>query len=361
MKKLLITNLLVLAVLVGLCEAVAYVWLQKVEPQELVYGSDTFLQKVYGENWQDYKQLMAEQGRNLYYKPFVEYAERPVDGRFMNVTGQHVRANRDEQPELVGGKGTVYVFGGSTTFGYGVKDNETIPAALERALSGKYKVFNLGAGGYYSTIERIRFLNLLAEGFVPEVAVFVDGLNDFYHTQVPDESWLSPQIAKTLEFDPLWWLRGQVMEMARFSSSARFLVKLVRGQQDEEVALPDAAPADKLERVTTRLTHNRVTLAGVCKAYGIRCLFVQQPVPTYHYDGSRTLAPAKYVRLNVGQHVNSGKGYEMMAARRAELDREVPTLWLQDLAIDGPMYVDTVHYTPAFNAVIAAEIAKAIR
>lgn len=40
------------------------------------------------------------------------------------------------------------------------------------------RVYNFGHSGYYSTQERILFTRLVVAGHVPDVAVFVDGLND---------------------------------------------------------------------------------------------------------------------------------------------------------------------------------------
>src|SRR5712692_8851921 len=42
------------------------------------------------------------------------------------------------------------------------------------------RVYKFGAGYYFSTGERVQFEQLLLAGSVPDVAVFVDGLNDFF-------------------------------------------------------------------------------------------------------------------------------------------------------------------------------------
>lgn len=79
----------------------------------------------------------------------------------------------------------IFVFGGSTTFGYGIADGETIASALQRKLANSsskpIRIYNFGRGHYYSTQERILFSNLLGAGTVADVAVFIDGLNEFYY------------------------------------------------------------------------------------------------------------------------------------------------------------------------------------
>ena len=78
-----------------------------------------------------------------------------------------------------------FFFGGSTTFGYNVRDEETLASHFqdlsEAAFSREVQVYNFGRGNYASSAEMLLFLRLLFEGHRPEVAVFVDGLNDFQH------------------------------------------------------------------------------------------------------------------------------------------------------------------------------------
>ena len=76
----------------------------------------------------------------------------------------------------------IFLFGGSTTFGYGVSDNQTIASYLQEYLTkntdSNICVYNFGRGYYYLTQERILYEQLLTSGFVPDLAIFIDGLND---------------------------------------------------------------------------------------------------------------------------------------------------------------------------------------
>jgi len=44
-------------------------------------------------------------------------------------------------------------------------------------------VYNFGRAGYYSTQERILFEYFVAKGVKPDVAIFLDGLNDFFEKE----------------------------------------------------------------------------------------------------------------------------------------------------------------------------------
>src|SRR5262249_15912744 len=82
----------------------------------------------------------------------------------------------------------VFVFGGSTTWGGGNMDGETLPAYLQallrqRAGTDRINGYNFGAGAHFSTQEVTYLQNRLRDGFIPDMAVFIDGLNDFYFWQ----------------------------------------------------------------------------------------------------------------------------------------------------------------------------------
>src|SRR5262249_36966076 len=81
----------------------------------------------------------------------------------------------------------IFVFGSSTTLGPGVEDGRTAPAVLQAILREKTKsgepavnVYNFGSPSSFSSQEVAWFQNQLRNGHRPEVAVFLDGANDFH-------------------------------------------------------------------------------------------------------------------------------------------------------------------------------------
>ena len=73
--------------------------------------------------------------------------------------------------------GDVFVFGGSTTFGHGVPDHDTVVAELNRLEPGRTWI-NFAAQAHDSIREVDKLLHLLRKGHRPERVVFIDGLND---------------------------------------------------------------------------------------------------------------------------------------------------------------------------------------
>ena len=88
----------------------------------------------------------------------------------------------------------IFIFGGSTAFGYGVADQETIASYLQEICRTKRKninVYNFACGFYYSTQERILLEKLISKGIDIDIAVFIDGVNE----KGKDEGSNGPTIA----------------------------------------------------------------------------------------------------------------------------------------------------------------------
>jgi hypothetical protein len=69
--------------------------------------------------------------------------------------------------------------GGSTTFGHGVKDSDTVVSLLNRTATQPGHYFlNFGTQSYDSVREIQKLNNLLSKGYRPGRVIFVDGLND---------------------------------------------------------------------------------------------------------------------------------------------------------------------------------------
>ena len=70
-----------------------------------------------------------------------------------------------------------YVFGGSTTFGHGVPDDDTVVSYMNK-LQPKSNWLNFGVNAHDSIRETDKLLHLLRQGYRPTKVVFIDGLND---------------------------------------------------------------------------------------------------------------------------------------------------------------------------------------
>jgi len=299
--------------------------------------------------------LWTETVQPLAYEPFTEFHERPRAGRWVNVDRvgfRHVADQRPWPPDPA--RTNVFVFGGSTTFGYGVADDDTIPSRLQPLLAARadVAVYNFGRGYYYSTQERILFQQLLAAVHVPAVAIFIDGLNDFCFPS--DDSTVSTQLAAALDGRPrasfVDWLAGTAIGRAVAFAQSR----LPQGPPPPPPELSD----DQIRHIITRYFENKRLIESVSAAYGVTPVFVWQPVPMYAYDPQYHLFAGRgFFGTTQVRH-----GYAAMAEWIGAHPVAGRFLWLADVQKDAhdPLYVDIVHYAPPFQARLAGLIDAAI-
>jgi hypothetical protein len=278
-------------------------------------------------------------------------------GRYVNVNINGYREGRDQAgwPPAPGDT-NIFVFGGSTTFGYGVEDDQTIPSHLQDRLrkrhGGRVNVYNFGRGYYNSTQERILFQALLLSGIRPDAAVFIDGLNDFYHYD-----------GRPLYTDMFIDYVGR--DTPRDSPFARLPVaRLVRhladgNKTEERVPVDDEGPGyddkDVLDGVIARYLENKRMIESVAATYNVRTLFVWQPVPTYKYDTRNH----PFMGSGFARHRYSMFGYPRFRKSLDEMQPADNFLWAADIQqnLAKPLYVDQVHYTGEFSDMIAGLVA----
>jgi hypothetical protein len=202
-------------------------------------------------------------------------------------------------------------------------------------------------------VERILFQELLAEGAVPRVAVFVDGLNEFaFGAPFPAERLrraVNSPVVNALE------VLRDALPGARLIARSKAAWR-PRRSDAELLAAYDDPPL--LERRIARCETNRRLITAVASFWHVRPLFVWQPVPTYHYD----LRYHLFGDLDFGVNNCSAFGYARMADRLRHAPPASDFLWAADVqeGVRQPLYVDQVHYTAALSAVIGRVIGQAL-
>ena len=345
-----LVNTLLLFVCLNLA---AYAWLQMRSPS-LTPPVDTGpLERAYPTlSREEIATFVRESTRVMAYEPFTGSRERPTVGKYVNVHDHGFRVIKNQGPWPPSREHlNVFCLGGSTTFGYGVMDADSVPSHLQELLQGTaskpVRVYNFGRGAYYSSQERALLAQLVVSGSVPDVVIFTDGLNDFY--SVDDRPVLTPVLEQLVdrqgapaENPYLAVLKGLPLKTAL--GEARRKLGLAAGGpgQEDEARGPDDDPVT-IGRVVDRYIANKRLIEAIAHAYGIRAIFVWQPVPMYKYDPHYLSYPIKPGH----RHVRSG--YEAMAVRAAGGALGKNFLWCADVQEDlkEHLYVDSCHYTPA--------------
>lgn len=318
------------------------------------------LRRVYpGVAEADIKQLLDETWKlQRRFEPYVQFREMPFNGRFVNVHEAGFRHSKEQELWPPADDAfTIFFFGGSTTFGYGLADADTVPSQLQRLLRARgyprVAVYNFGAGSYQSTQERIFFGEILARGVQPNMAIFLDGLNEFAFPHVPQDSDLianvlansggrgTRRIFGILNALPIINLARQIMP----SPGTRTSDNAEPAKGHDNTAL--------IESVLTRYIANLTQLGAAARAAGATPVFVWQPMPYYKYN---TAFHPFFDPGGVNRHASQGYTQMRERVRRQPIDHSF--LWAADIqdGVDEPLYVDSVHYTSDMAERLAGSI-----
>lgn len=307
--------------------------------------------------------------RPYVFEPYVQLKERPFSGISVNVDGNGFRMIDNQGPwPLDPDSFNIFLFGGSTAFGYGVSDNETIAAYLQECLldkmSSQVRVYNFGRGHYYSTQERILFEQLLTSGAVPDMAIFIDGLNEFYFSI--NEPHFTSRFRKFVDgaCTPPKWISQLPMNRAARAIKRKIRHVTTKKKKKRECDSKNIAGGEdryqndpvRTASIVERYLKNKKLIEAAGIAFGVQPIFVWQPVPTYNYnDRNHVFADAGY-----REHIFSRYGYEYMAKYTKSNYLGKHFLWCADIqsGLKEPLYVDLAHYGSTLSKKLAETIVE---
>jgi hypothetical protein len=111
------------------------------------------------------------------YMSYIGWRREPFQGKTITLEGPYAR--RATVGSADPGKPSVYFFGGSTMWGMGVDDANTIPSLVARI--GGFRSQNYGESGWTAHQSLTLLIQLFQEGHRPDAVVFYDGANDVAH------------------------------------------------------------------------------------------------------------------------------------------------------------------------------------
>ena len=281
------------------------------------------------------------------YQPWVAFSERVFHSPRLNVdeampmpTRRTIRTNSDR-----GGRPlVVWAFGGSTMFGWGVPDEETIASHLSAILSRDLPtrtvaVINHGHSYYFSSQELTLLQMLLRRGDHCDVAVFLDGLNDSTLYALQDVPAFTDRMRVAMEKEQ----DRNPAAQTYFSVSPDFPpLRLLRGVGRRFTQQPVSRPPEIPTHVlVSRYQFNLRAEAALGSRHGIKTLFFWQPVP-----GEPEYASARELAVRISQEVQAGD-FHFLADIFQDMDpRDV--------------WVDQHHYGDIANERVAEAIAREV-
>ena len=119
--------------------------------------------------WHEYDTLVSKPPK---YVSFIGWRYPQYKSTYTNIENRYYTRRSDGEAL----EGSTWFFGGSTMWGNGVADQDTIPSIYHRLT--RNKVMNFGELGYESRQSLNQFINVIADGHRPEKVIFYEGFND---------------------------------------------------------------------------------------------------------------------------------------------------------------------------------------
>jgi hypothetical protein len=307
------------------------------------------------------------------YQPWVQFSEPPFQGKRVSVQtdeiGIPLRGTTNPSDRPSGRIVRIYVFGGSTTFGYQVSDEHTWPSHLSRilneragqdGLNTRIEVRNYGRGFYYPSQEVALLVDLLRSGHRPNLVVFLDGLNVGFFQDVPHFSANIAQAVHVMQHGLTDWSKISSLQLKWLPAwqLARWVRRALGDHgSDEERGMEGQTdePHTMAALFATRFEEDWRIAQRVAGLYGVKTLVFIQPNALVNYPPelyrtppdagflrARALATLLYERLRrVNDAVYLGNLFEEWGSKRKAL-------------------IDHGHYSPGFNELVARRIASHI-
>jgi lysophospholipase L1-like esterase len=322
-----------------------------------------------GESWpiQHDLELRALEDR---WQPYVYFRQKPFAGRTITIDSDGLRRNWTPPPSTGRTRKVVKVLmlGGSTLWGYGARDDGTIPSLFARTLHERgyrVEVRNLAEIGYVSTQEVVALVRDLQAGYRPDLVIFYDGVNDTTSALLEGEAGVTTnERNRRAEFNILQSparLGGSlVTRIVRESASYRLAQVIghrLGGPAPVRLAASSVADREALSRDVVRQYRANVEIVErLGREYGFESLFYWQPVvfdkkvqATYEADEARKLEWARGFFAEV--HAAIGNSGELRGDSRF---RDLSGLFAET---EDLIFIDYCHTIEAANERVAAEIA----
>jgi lysophospholipase L1-like esterase len=297
------------------------------------------------------------------WKSYVYWRRNPFRGKHINIDQQGIRRTAPSALSDAAAlfKLRIFMFGGSTMWGEGVRDRYTLPSLMVQELDAhkiKAEITNFGEVAYVTTQELIDLIFQLERGNIPDMVVFFDGWNDVYSAQLNKAAGL-PQNERNraLEFNLTKYypnLRKVFLEKSLDQFClGKTLKSLAPSSRRPKGPLQDfAALADDLVKI---YLSNLKIITALGKAYGFTPVFYWQPV--IYNKKNLTEFEKKYREARLGELYDQTNA---LISKNKSKFADYHFYNLVDLFSEtkGPVYIDYCHVNEAANQAIASRIAQ---
>ncbi len=301
------------------------------------------------------------------WRPYVTWRSRPYAGEHINIDERGLR--RTWNPAACRAAAQlpqVWMFGGSTMWGVGARDEFTIPSDVSRALASDRAhavcVANFGELGYVTSQELIQLVTELRAGGRPRLVIFYDGDNDAYAAfQEGIAGVPQNEVHRRQEFN-LATRPGQMLLLSMADATRHSGLYRAAQSAGEHLFRGDRqsaprAPVDLAHAVVAAYANNVRLVEILAAAYGFDTLFYWQPLVfnkphVTSYEQAEALQNASFGRF--WESVQRAVRDDQALARDTHF-HDVSDAFAETTT---PLFIDFAHVSEEGSAAIAARIAS---
>lgn len=216
---------------------------------------------------------MTEVERSLY----VGWMTRPFMGSAITISRDGLRETRPLARVAASGDNPrpirVFAFGGSTMWGEGAADDQTIAAHVQSILSERtghpVLVTNFGQRAWVSTQSVVKLLLELQKGNVPDVVLFYDGYNEVYAAYATGSVGVPERFVQ--EDNLLGWIKS----LAAKTDTVILLKRML--QPGRDAASSDREVQVSPQEIVEAYRRNYLMVGALAEKFGFERLFYWQP------------------------------------------------------------------------------------
>ena len=290
------------------------------------------------------------------YEQFTEHAENNgYNNKFVNVTPKLGR--KTISPYKC--EKNIFFYGGSTTFGYNVTDSQTIPSYLGKKLildNHNICVKNFGRGSYFSTQETILFQKHILDMSIKDedIIIFLDGINENGNQNSNNTQFLfkANQAINQKYWDMYKYTFLIFLNSLPISQFINRIYKKYNLNSNENHLVQKNI--FQLQNDIKSVYENNVKIRNaICKKMNLNCYNLLQPFASVHgkYFEKKIKGAIQNKILNIDQKKKLFKKYELLKNSSEIIDISGTLNNSRKLS-----YIDSVHYSPDANKLIAFKI-----
>lgn len=302
------------------------------------------------------------------WQPYLYWKTKPFSGKYINVDEDRTR--KTWLYEIKTGssqsknKKRIFIFGGSTVWGWGARDDYTIPSLVNKYLFEKYginiEIINFGEIAFVSTQEILRLMFELQKGNIPDIVVFYDGLNDIYSALRPGQTGVIGVACDEFQRKNLfeskypilrWIYENYIVQSGMFKIATRLLNK--------DKAIPITLDSKQVEIISENIIQlyqrNLDIIEALSKKYNFDILCYWQPTifsKRDHSDFEKELEKAAQTALF------SEAVFKQVNEKARKIQRSTFHNISDILETKTTYYIDFSHIDEKGNDIIAARIAR---